>query len=382
MPMKRSFFRRTPPFLLLFLMLSGCGGDTPTQPTPPPAAQAPTVTGISPSGGSTLGGTNVTITGTNFAAGATVTIGGVAATNVAVQNPTSLTATTPQRPSGSSEVAVTVGTLTGRLPNGFTFTAPTVSNTPPVITGIIAQDQRRGTPRNFADLEDLVDVSAAIQDAETPADALTYEWTAETGTFEGSGRDLRWRAPNSFRTPADVRLNLTVVEKYNGVNDQGLPAPAEHRVTGSVVVSLHDSEKEVSDLGGEFLTDFSLQRSPESVVRNFTDSCRGKADELADVQRNQREETITEYTIGGPQVTISFGATCQYFASRGRYGDGCANFPVRWKSTRKSDGRVTVAQGFDQVNAVFQSGRWQLCDSDFDGTVTLDGRPTTIRFKK
>jgi hypothetical protein len=382
MTMTWSRFRRTPPFLPLFLLLAGCGSDTPTQPTPPPAAQAPTVTAISPSTGSTLGGTNVTITGTNFAAGATVTIGGVAATNVAVQSATSLTATTPQRPSGSSEVAVTIGTLTGRLPGGFTFTAPTVSNAPPVITGIVAQDQRRGTPRNFADLEDLVDVSAAIQDAETPADALTYEWSAETGAFEGAGRDLRWRAPNSFRTPADVRLNLTVIEKYDGVNDQGLPAPAEHRVTGSVVISLHDSEKELSDLGGEFLTDFSLQRSPETVVRNFSDSCRGKADELSDVQNNQREQTITEYNIGAPQVTISFGATCQYFASRGRYGDGCAWFPVRWRSTRRSDGRVTVTQGFDQVNAVFQSGRWQLCDSDFSGSVTINGVPTNLRFKK
>jgi hypothetical protein len=366
------------------LSLAGCGGSpqAPSQ-NPPPTPQAPTVTGISPATGSTLGGTNVTITGTNFAAGATVTIGGVAATNVAVQNPTTITATTPQRSSGSGEVVVTVGSLSGRLANGFTFAAPSVTNAPPVITSIIAQDQRRGAPRNFADLEDLVDVSAAIQDAETPASALTYEWTAETGTFEGSGRELRWRAPNSFRTPADVRLNLTVIEKYDGVNDQGLPAPAEHRVAGSVVISLHDSEKELSDLGGEFLTDFSQQRlSPEAIVRNFTDTCRGKGDELSDVQNNQREQTITEYSIGAPQVTISFGAVCQYFSSRGRFGDGCANFPVRWKSTRKSDGRITVSQGFDQVNALFQNGRWQLCDSDFNGTVTVNGVPSNIRFKK
>lgn len=366
------------------LMLASCGGSSPSAPSQnPPPSQAPTVTAISPSTGSTLGGTNVTITGTNFAAGATVTIGGVAATNVAVQSATSLTATTPQRQSGSSEVAVTVGALTGRLPGGFTFTAPSVSNTPPVITGITAQDQRRGTPRNFADLEDLVDLSAAIQDAETPADALTYEWTAETGTFEGSGRDLRWRAPAAFRTPADIRLNLTVIEKYDGVNDQGLPAPAEHRVNGSVVIALHDSEKELSDLGGEFLTEFSQQRlSPEAIVRNFTDSCRGKADELSDVQNNQRDLTIIDYTIGSPRVTISFGAVCPYFSSRGRYGDGCAYFPVRWRSTRKSDGRVTVSEGFDQVNALYQGGRWQLCDSDFNGTVTLNGVPTNMRFKK
>ena len=361
-----------------------CGGS-PSAPSqqPPPAAQAPTVTAITPNSGSTLGGTNVTITGTNFAAGATVTIGGVAATNVAVQSATSITATTPQRSSGSSEVAVTVGTLTGRLPGGFTFTAPTVTNAPPLISAMTAQDQRRGTPANFADLEDLVDVQLTVQDAETPADQMTYQWESAVGTFEGSGRTVRWRAPDRADTPQNVLLRVTVIEKYDGVNDQGLPAPAEHRVTGSVAVSLHDSEKEVSDLGGEFLTEFSQQRlSPETIVRNFTDSCRGKADELSDVRANQNEQTITEYSIGAPQVTISFGAVCQYFSSRGRFGDGCAYFPVRWKSTRKSDGRITVSNGFDQVNALFQNGKWQLCDSDFNGTVTLNGVPTNIRFKK
>jgi hypothetical protein len=280
-------------------------------------------------------------------------------------------------------VAVTVGTLTGRLPGAFTFTAPTVTNAPPLIIGMTAQDRRRGAPANFADLEDLVDVQVSIQDAESTADQLTYQWEAGVGTFEGEGRSVRWRAPDRADTPTNLLLRVTVIERYDGVNDQGLPAPAEHRVTGSVPVSLHDSEKELSDLGGEFLTDFSQQRlSPEAIVRNFTDSCRGKSDELTDVRNNQNEQTIVEYSVGVPQVTISFGAVCQYFSSRGRFGDGCAYYPVRWKSTRKSDGRVTVSQGFDQVNALFQGGRWQLCDSDFNGTVTANGKPSDIHFKK
>ena len=49
----------------------------------------------SPNSGPTAGGTAVTITGTNFAAGATVTFGGTAATNVVVVSSTSITATTP-----------------------------------------------------------------------------------------------------------------------------------------------------------------------------------------------------------------------------------------------------------------------------------------------
>src|ERR1019366_8306786 len=55
----------------------------------------PTVTSVSPNSGTTAGGTAVTITGTNFATGATVTFGGTAATNVVVTNATTITATTP-----------------------------------------------------------------------------------------------------------------------------------------------------------------------------------------------------------------------------------------------------------------------------------------------
>ena len=61
---------------------------------------APTVTTISPVSGTTAGGTAVTITGTGFLAGATVTLGGAAATNVTVVSGTSITATTPTHIAG------------------------------------------------------------------------------------------------------------------------------------------------------------------------------------------------------------------------------------------------------------------------------------------
>jgi hypothetical protein len=81
----------------------------------------PTVTNVSPNSGSTAGGTAVTITGTNFAAGATVTFGGAAATNVAVVNGTTITATTPAHAAGAVTVAVTANGQGGSLANGFTY---------------------------------------------------------------------------------------------------------------------------------------------------------------------------------------------------------------------------------------------------------------------
>ena len=84
---------------------------------------APTVTSASPSNGPTTGGTAVTITGTNFASGATVTFGGAAATNVVVVNSTKITATTPAGTAGAVTVTVTVNGQSGSLVNGFTYTA-------------------------------------------------------------------------------------------------------------------------------------------------------------------------------------------------------------------------------------------------------------------
>ncbi len=75
----------------------------------------PTVTGVSPNSGTTLGGTSVTITGTNFVAGATVTFGGTDATGVSVVSPTSITCATPPHAVGAVDVVVTTSGGPGTL---------------------------------------------------------------------------------------------------------------------------------------------------------------------------------------------------------------------------------------------------------------------------
>src|SRR5580765_7737648 len=82
----------------------------------------PSVSSISPSSGTTAGGTAVTITGSAFVSGATVTIGGTAATGVNVGSATSIAATTPAHAAGGTDVVVRnpdnqIGTLT----SGFTY---------------------------------------------------------------------------------------------------------------------------------------------------------------------------------------------------------------------------------------------------------------------
>lgn len=91
---------------------------------PPPPAPAPTVTSISPSSGTTSGGVGVAIKGTGFQSGATVKLGGTAATGVTVVSSTSITATTPAHSAGAVSVVVTnTDAQSGTLSGGFTYSS-------------------------------------------------------------------------------------------------------------------------------------------------------------------------------------------------------------------------------------------------------------------
>ena len=95
---------------------------------------AVSVTSVLPTSGSTTGGTPVTVMGTGFMAGATVTFGGVAATAVSVVRPTTITVTAPAHALGAVNVVVTnldgqVGTLPGAF-NYITMPVLTFTNDP------------------------------------------------------------------------------------------------------------------------------------------------------------------------------------------------------------------------------------------------------------
>lgn len=102
------------------------GGFT-YQPVP-----APTIVSLLPTSGPEAGGTLVTVWGTNFLAGATVSFGGVAAASVTVTSATQLGVVTPPHAAGVVDVRVT--NLDGQfatLVGAFTYGTP-----PPTITGV------------------------------------------------------------------------------------------------------------------------------------------------------------------------------------------------------------------------------------------------------
>ena len=84
----------------------------------------PTVVNIIPNSGPTAGGTPVTVAGTYFVGGATVTIGGITAQDITVVSSTSITAITPALTAGNQDVVVTVPGGSSTLTGGFTYVAP------------------------------------------------------------------------------------------------------------------------------------------------------------------------------------------------------------------------------------------------------------------
>jgi sugar lactone lactonase YvrE len=94
---------------------------------------APTITSISPTSGTTAGGTQVTITGTNFVpAGAQIDFGGISVT-AAGMTASQMSATTPPHSAGAVNVKVTnPDGQSATLPNGFTYISPpTISSINP-----------------------------------------------------------------------------------------------------------------------------------------------------------------------------------------------------------------------------------------------------------
>jgi streptogramin lyase len=90
----------------------------------PALSQTPTVARVVPAFGPAGGSNIVIVTGTGFAAGATVTFGGVPATSVAIVNSTSLTAHPPAHSVGSVAVSVSnPGPQSGSLANAYKYLA-------------------------------------------------------------------------------------------------------------------------------------------------------------------------------------------------------------------------------------------------------------------
>src|SRR5262245_5416986 len=117
--------------LMAAIGAAGCTGS----PTSPSGTLK--ITSVTPNTGSTIGGTAIVITGTGFASGATVSVGGPPATGVVVASATEIRAVTPAHAAGPAAIIVSVNGDAKSLDAGFTYTVQQLPpNTPPVITAL------------------------------------------------------------------------------------------------------------------------------------------------------------------------------------------------------------------------------------------------------
>lgn len=321
---------------------------------PGPVVEPPVVQSITPSTGPATGGTEVTIRGTRFATGASLTIGGQPATDVRVQSADVILAKTPSSVVAAPvDIAVTLNGRTSVLANGFRY-EPTAPNTAPVIRSMTAQGRRLRQPPNYADYGETIAMAVVVEDAESTPAQLVYQWRGCDGTFTGTGPQVNWTAPSGGTLPSQCTIEVTVLDD-------------QHVLTRSLVVRLHNSAVEVGALALEFLELFADSAIPaETTVRNFSSACPGKADELSDVTNNRNTRIINSHLYGVATTTVAFGGMC-----RNKTADACVTTPVEWNSTVKLTGLIEIAKGTSYISGVYRDSRWWLCDSLYQGNSSL-----------
>lgn len=241
---------------------------------------------------------------------------------------------------------------------------PPPPNAAPVIKSVAVS-------QSVIEVSQSVQITATVEDAETAVDKLQFVWSAPSGSFTGEGASVTWRPSETIATPADPVLTVTVVESYSGLDAQGRIVPLEHRVSGSASVRVHNSEKELGDMGLSFLMKFADSSvSPEACVVDFSDGCSGKADEIRDIQRNREKYFILSHALGTPR-----------FTSVRLYKDAdmriACSFESRVIQCLPSEtgcvvGAVERVSGDCRLTGVYEQSRWWLCVSNFfaSGAVT------------
>ena len=237
------------------------------------------------------------------------------------------------------------------------------ANAAPVIRSIAASAER-------AEADTDVTITATIEDAETPVNQLQLTWTVPAGAIVGNGATVTWHTPKDEPTPREYGVTLTVTETYGTANASGVRP--QHVVTSqSPLVRVHNSPRELGDLSLTFLRDFANSSVPaDAAVRDFSDSCPGKADEFSDV-RNNREQfeilgsslQLRSVRVASNNVRADMTVACSFTSRIKKCEPGSTGCVV---------GAVGTVTGDCNLTGVYEQKRWWLCTSNFAGRQTAD----------
>ncbi|MGB4978155.1 MAG: S8 family serine peptidase [Anaerolineae bacterium] len=226
----------TPPGLEYYIEatdgISTAQDGRPEYPHQVTVSDRPTVTSVTPNRGPATGGTAVTIAGSNFKPGATVTFGGAACGSVTVASSSQITCNTPAHYPTAVDVTVTnPGAQSGTLLNGFTFESGVVSLSLPNTGG--RQHAVVQVPINAADVQGMAAASLKIAFDSAVVQALG----ASTGSLTPG-----WSLVANTATPGELRLSLA--SPGGTVSGSGVLATIQFDVVGSPgqvsALTLHD----------------------------------------------------------------------------------------------------------------------------------------------
>jgi hypothetical protein len=250
---------------------------------------------------------------------------------------------------------------------------PPPPNTPPTIRSVTASAVRTEVDRP-------VEFVAVVEDQETAADKLAYEWTVNGMAFSGVGPKVTWSAARGSATPTTYSIKVTVTEKYSALGPNGQIVTNEHRVASEPVpLRIHDSPQEIRDMGLRFLESFADSAiSPQTCVIEFSDKCAGKRDELEDIEFNREHYKILDSSVMFQSVNVSPNAVDAqvYFACSFTSQITKCESQAEWPGCKV--GAIEHAKGTCFVTAVYEQSRWWLCESRFLSANALP--PSMLRF--
>lgn len=235
--------------------------------------------------------------------------------------------------------------------------SPPVVNQPPTIVSIAASPER-------VEAGGEIEVVATVTDPETAVEQLTYAWAAlpAGGAFTSTGSRVRWRAPSGATSPDAYRFVLTVSEVYTSQGQM-----QTNTVTGSSAeVHYNDSVAEISAIAAQFYRDFAtFTVSAAECVRNFSDRCSGKSEELRDIQDNRNR---TDFRIAGGALLGSPSVSVDSQRITADYRQRC-----QFEDIEIRNGRRWRIEGGCYLTAVYDNWRWWLCESHFQEPIVVTG---------
>ncbi len=213
---------------------------------------APTVSSVSPTSGSTVGGTSVTITGTNLTGATGVSFGGTAGTGVVVNGATSVTVNSPAHAAGVVDITVTTanGTSATSASDQFTYAAltPTITSaTYDASTGALVV-----TGTNFAATSGATNDIVASKFTLTGEGGSTYTLTTTPNVEISSATAFTLTLSAVDRAGVNVLLNKngatsTGGTTYNLAGAAGFVAAAASTADASATISVSNSAPIVID---------------------------------------------------------------------------------------------------------------------------------------